>query len=264
MSQASVKNKPVVLTIAGFDPSCGAGIGADLKTMAACGAYGIAAITALTIQNTLAVKQCVAVEPHVLRQQIEFITEDIFPSAVKIGMLACRENVEVVAQILVEHPFRNIVLDPVLRSSSGDWLLEPEGVAIMAQRLLPLAECVTPNLDEAARLTGLPVNDVEDMKKAARRIVASGAKSAVVTGGHLSEAVDVLWDGNSFEVFRERKIESRSTHGTGCTFSSALASHLALGNSLRDSVAAAKRFVTGAILNAAPLGHGLGPLNHFF
>lgn len=264
MSKPSIKSKPVVLAIAGFDPSCGAGIGADLKTIAACGAYGIAAIAALTIQNTVAVKQCVPVDPEVLREQIEFIIEDILPAAVKIGMLACRENVEVVAEILAERKLKNIVLDPIVRSSSGTTLLESDGIAAMKRRLLPMADCVTPNLDEAGLLSGFPVVDVEDMKKAAERIVALGAKSVVVTGGHLSEAVDVLYDGTSFEVFPRRKVESRSTHGTGCAFSSALASHLALGWSLRDSVAAAKQFVTAAIQKAAPLGHGSGPLNHFF
>jgi hydroxymethylpyrimidine/phosphomethylpyrimidine kinase len=264
MSNIPNTGKPVVLTVAGFDPSCGAGTAADLKTISACGGYGVAVLTALTIQNSLHVQRVVCVEPMVLRQQLECLLADVVPRAVKIGMLASRENVEVLADVLGSKRLPNVVLDPVMYSSSGHSLLTVEALDTFKSRLLPLADCVTPNIDEAEWLAGCPSRNVEGMKEAAVRLVQMGCKAAVITGGHLPEPIDVLFDGQTLEVFSGTHIDSNNTHGTGCTFSSAIATYLALDFSLKDAIARAKQFVAQALLRSFPVGRGHGPLNHFF
>lgn len=264
MTSSIRQSLPTVLTIAGFDPSCGAGVVADLKTIAACGAYGIATVSALTIQNTIRVAQVVPVDSKVLEEQINCLWEDIQPKAVKVGMLATRLNVEVVARFLKDHRLLNVVVDPVFCSSSGASLLEPEALPSFIGELLPLADCLTPNLDEAQRLTGLAVNSVDEMKKAAERIHQMGCRSVVVTGGHLKKATDVFFDGKHFRVLSHPLIETRNTHGTGCTFSSAIACYTALGLPFEEAIVKAKEFVTEALHQSYSVGRGHGPLNHFF
>ncbi|MFI5174495.1 MAG: bifunctional hydroxymethylpyrimidine kinase/phosphomethylpyrimidine kinase [Terriglobia bacterium] len=263
MSQTIEKKRPAVLTIAGFDPSGGAGIAADLKTFAACGTYGIAAITALTIQNTVEVRQIVPIEPQILIRQIECVVSDIPPSAVKVGMLGTKENLEALIKYLSSSKLRNVVIDPVIRSSSGSPLLAENAIELFRSQLLPLADCLTPNIDEAGILSGSRVSNIEEMKKASRQIVALGARAVVITGGHLNEPTDVLFDGESYEIFAGRRVGPQGTHGTGCTFSSALAAFLALGQALNLAIANAKKYVTKALQQSYPMGRGRSPLNHF-
>lgn len=260
-----------ILSIAGFDPSGGAGTLADTRTFAAFGCFGTAAITSLTFQNTLAVYGAQHQSPEVVRSQIEPILSDFAIAAVKTGMLPTRAIIELTAEIIERHQLRNIVVDPVIRSTSGYDLIDDEATAALSERLLPLANIITPNMAEAERLTGLEVKNVEEMKRAARHIyeTASSVSSAIrhqavlVKGGHLNdEAVDVLYDGSGFRLFRAVKIASRHTHGTGCTLSSAIAALLAQGCELPEAVSRAKAYVTEAIRTAPGLGHGAGPLNH--
>jgi hydroxymethylpyrimidine/phosphomethylpyrimidine kinase len=255
---------PVVLTIGGFDPSSGAGITADLKTFAAENCYGVAAITALTIQNTQGVASVHALDPSLLRQSIENLLADENVRAIKIGMLATRANAEVVADLLEAHASLPSVLDPVIRSTSGLALLDAEGVDYLREHLLARVGVITPNVDEAATLTGLKVENLEGMKAAAQKLVELGAPAVVVTGGHLDKAVDVLLDGAGFQTFAADRIKPDNTHGTGCTFASAIAAQLALGRPLREAVVFAKAYVTEAIRKAYPIGAGRMPLNHLY
>lgn len=264
MSTPSVSPLPIVLTIAGYDPSCGAGVTADLKTIAAHNCYGIACVTAITIQNTQEIRSIRPVEADCLRGQLRTLLEDMTVGAVKIGMLESEANVKSVVDLLSEFQTPNIVLDPLLRSSSGASLLQPNALPTLLKKLLPMASCITPNIAEAEALSGLKVETLEDMKVAAEKLVKEGAKAVVVTGGHLQKASDVFFDGATMEVFSGDKIRSNNTHGTGCAFSSAIASNLALGKQLKDAVMLAKAYVTKAIDKAYPIGRGTGPLNHFY
>jgi hydroxymethylpyrimidine/phosphomethylpyrimidine kinase len=248
----------------GFDPSSGAGVTADLKTLAAENCYGVAAITALTIQNTQGVAAVYPTDSQLLRQTVETLLAEDSVKAIKIGMLASRANAEVVEAILAAHPDIPAVLDPVLRSTSGAKLLDDEGTDFLRERLVRLARIVTPNLDEAAILTGLKVENVEGMKAAANQLIELGARAAVITGGHLDKAMDVFHDGAAIEVFVGDRIKPDNTHGTGCTYASAIAANLALGRPLREAVVFAKAYVTEAIRKAYPTGPGRMPLNHFF
>jgi hydroxymethylpyrimidine/phosphomethylpyrimidine kinase len=254
---------PIVLTIAGFDPSGGAGISADLKTFAAHNCYGVAAITSLTAQNTQGVVRKSPVDPAMLKESLDLLFADGRISAIKIGMLGDRANAEIIAKILEAHPETPVVLDPVLRSATGFELLSKVGLDVLQARLLKRATVVTPNLSEAAALTGLKVENIEEMKTAAQKLLEMGAKAAVITGGHLEKAVDVFFDGSNIETFSADKIKPDNTHGAGCTFSSAVAANLALGRQLRDSIMLAKAYVTEAIRKAYPVGPGRIPLNHF-
>jgi hydroxymethylpyrimidine/phosphomethylpyrimidine kinase len=253
------------LTIAGSDPTGGAGIQADLKTFAAHRVYGTSAITALTVQNSRGVVRVSPVEPALVAEQIDAIVSDFGSDATKIGMLANAALVEVVADAIVRHRLRNVVLDPVRRATAGSSLLDDAGVAVLMKRLLPLAAVVTPNTGEASELTGLPVTSVKEQREAAAALVARGARAVVVKGGHLSGAVavDVFHDGRTFTELEANRADSRHTHGTGCTFSAAIAAHLALGADLLTAVREAKKYVTAAIAQAPGLGHGRGPLEHF-
>ena len=263
MSQSIETKRPVVLTVAGFDPSCGAGITADLKAIAACGCYGIASITAITIQNTVGVNRVIPVEPLILIQQIECLMEDIRPAAIKIGMLATKGNVEALERYFHSTRLPHFVIDPVMCSSSGAALLADRAIDAFRSAILPLADCLTPNIDEAEILTGLKVRNVEEMKKAAEQIVALGSKAVVITGGHLIQPTDVLFDGEAFEIFTADRVGPPHSHGTGCTFSSALASFLARGCSLKIATSNAKNYVTRALQRSYPIGRGRSPLNHF-
>jgi len=255
---------PVILTIAGFDPSGGAGIAADLKTFAAHNCYGVAAITALTVQNTQAALAVHPVEASMLRRSIETLFADGGIKAIKIGMLANRANAEVVRDVLEANPDLPAVLDPVFRSSTGLELLDAAGLEFLREHLLGRVALITPNLDEVSALTESKVETVADMKAAARRLVEMGARAVAVTGGHLEKAVDVFFDGTEMETFAGERIKPDNTHGTGCTFSSAVAANLALGRSLRDAVMLAKAFVAEAIRKAYPVGPGRVPLNHLY
>jgi hydroxymethylpyrimidine/phosphomethylpyrimidine kinase len=256
---------PIALTIAGSDSSGGAGIQADLKTFAAFGVYGASVITALTAQNTVAVRAIADVEADFVGRQIDAVVEDLDVRAAKTGMLARVAVIEVVAERMRAHPLPWLVVDPVMVATSGDVLLEPAAVACLRERILPLATLVTPNLREAEVLTGRPVTNAAQMRDAARALIDLGARAALVKGGHLagSKAVDLLYDGRDFQEFAAPRIATRSTHGTGCTLSAAITAALARGCALETAVAAAKRYVTRAIETAPGIGHGAGPLNHF-
>jgi hydroxymethylpyrimidine/phosphomethylpyrimidine kinase len=263
---------PVCLTIAGFDPSSGAGISADLKTFAAYGIYGVAAITALTIQSTQGVREIDPVRPSRLRETLDYLASDIELAGVKLGMLASAGVVAEADHFLRTRPdLRSCtVLDPVLRSSSGAALLDAEGAALLRERLLGVVGWITPNLDELALLTGVEVRSREQMEAAAKRLGRQAANAGnpglaiVVTGGHLDRPDDfLLQDGQGSWLAGER-IETPSTHGTGCAFSSALLAELVLRRTGREAVEAAKRYVRGALRAAYPVGRGHGPLHHLF
>jgi hydroxymethylpyrimidine/phosphomethylpyrimidine kinase len=255
----------IALTIAGSDSGGGAGIQADLKTFARFGVYGTSAITAITAQNTLGVTAWRAVEPSLLRAQIDAVAGDLRPHAIKSGMLGDVAIVNTVAAAIREHALSPYVLDPVMVATSGDPLLEPDAVDAIRTLLLPAASLVTPNLDEAALLCGTPVGDIDAMERAARQLVHEfGAQAALVKGGHLArgELVDVLYDGRDLRRFTHARIETRNTHGTGCTLSAAIAARLTLGDHLVAAVSAALDYVHEAIRTAPGLGGGHGPLNH--
>jgi len=255
---------PVVLSIAGFDPSAGAGIAADLKTFAAHSCYGVAAITALTVQNTQGATALYPTEPSILKDSINALLADGRVRALKIGMLGNRANAEVVRDVLDSYSSLPSVLDPVFRSASGLELVDAEGLEFLREHLLRRVFVLTPNLAEAATLTGLKVESPEGMKAAARKLVEMGAHAVVVTGGHLEKAIDVFFDGSELEAFVGDRVKPDNTHGTGCTFSSAIAANLALGRQLRDAVVLAKAFVTEAIRKAYSVGPGRLPLNHLY
>jgi hydroxymethylpyrimidine/phosphomethylpyrimidine kinase len=260
---------PVVLTIAGFDPSSGAGVTADVKTIAAHGCYGVACITALTVQSTSGVVRVEPVSSDIIAETLRVLAADLDIAAVKIGMLGSAKVVRAVVEFLSDSEMPNVVLDPILRSSSGAQLLDAAGAKLMRDRLVPLATVVTPNVDEAAALTGLRVGDAQEMNSAADKLHALGAQNVVVTGGHLEKAIDLLSFRTSSgkiekELFKAERRRSKSTHGTGCAFASAMACHLALGRGLPEAVLLAKAYVTAAIANGQSLGRGTGPVHHLY
>jgi hydroxymethylpyrimidine/phosphomethylpyrimidine kinase len=259
---------PVVLTIAGFDPSSGAGITADVKTIAAHECFGVSCITALTVQSTQGVRRVSGVDPSLIAETLQELVSDLIVEAVHIGMLGNEKVVAVVADFLAEARLPHVVLDPILKSSSGADLLDAAGTRLLIERLIPLAELITPNLDEAGVLTGKPVTNLDQMREAATRLHALGAANVVVTGGRLEKATDLLsfsgTRGAEQEVFKADRQGSSSTHGTGCAFATALACHLAHGRGLSEAVLLSKAYVSAAIANAHPLGKGVGPLHHLY
>lgn len=260
---------PVVLTIAGFDPTSGAGVTADIKTIAAHGCYGIACITALTVQSTAGVLRVEPASGDIVRQTLGELASDITIAAVRIGMLGSADVVEAVAEFLDTSKPPNVVLDPILKSSSGMVLLDKKGTARLAELLLPRATVITPNIDEAAALTGLTASNLEQMKAAAHKFHQMGVRNVVITGGHLEKAVDLLsianGDGGARQTeFGSDRLRSTSTHGTGCAFATALAANLALGRQLPDAMVLAKAYVTKAIARAYPVGKGSGPIHHLY
>ena len=255
---------PILLTISGFDPSCGAGTGADLKTFAAHGCYGVAAVTALTVQNTQGVEDVHVIPATTLRAQLEVLAKDSQIAAVKIGMLGNRANAAAVAEFLDAHQFAHVVHDPVMRSSSGTELLDAAGVKFLTAELLRRSSVITPNVPEAEILTGLAIKDVADMEVAARKIVELGARAVIVKGGHMDKAVDVVFDGTAVTQLVGDKGKEEQLHGTGCTFASAVAAHLAMGRTLMEAATLAKAYVTKAIEKAYPTGKGRLPLDHFY
>ncbi|PYT59159.1 MAG: bifunctional hydroxymethylpyrimidine kinase/phosphomethylpyrimidine kinase [Acidobacteria bacterium] len=255
---------PILLTIAGFDPSCGAGTAADLKTFAAHGCYGVAAITSLTVQNTQSVEAVHNTPSAELRAQLDALAADCEIAAVKIGMLGNRGNAAAVAEFLDAHKFTHVVHDPVMKSSTGAELLDAAGVKFVATELLKRASVVTPNVPEAEILTGLTIKEVSDMEAAARKIVEMGARAVIVKGGHLERAVDVLLDGTELVQLSGERVKTDNMHGTGCAFSSALAAQLASGRSLFEAATLAKAYVTKAIEKGYAIGKGRVPLDHFY
>ena len=259
---------PVVLSIAGFDPSSGAGVTADIKTIAAHGCYGVACITALTVQSTAGVRRVQPVEPALVTETLEELAADLEIAAVHIGMLGSEKVVRAVADFLTHRDQENIVLDPILKSSSGASLLDSTGVRLMSEKLLPLATVVTPNGDEASSLTAMPVTNVEQMRAAAAKLHTMGAAAVVITGGHLEKAIDLLSfttnRGIEQEIFKSDRQRSTSTHGTGCAFATAVTCHLAQGRGLPEAVLLAKAYVSAAIVHAQPLGRGIGPVHHLY
>lgn len=265
-----MKKYPCILSIAGSDCSGGAGIQADLKTISALGGYAATAITAITVQNTTGVRAIHAVPPLYVRGQIEVVMEDIRPEAVKIGMINDVEIVKVIADCLRRYRPRFVVFDPVMVSTSGHKLIENSAISALTRELMPLSSLITPNLNEAEVLTGHPINKVEEMRAAAPELLKFGCEAVLLKGGHLEggKMCDVLQMTGEDEphLFVSDKIESKNTHGTGCTLSSAIATFLALGYDMPQAVERAKAYVTGGI-NAGKdvhIGEGHGPLNHFY
>lgn len=255
----------VALTIAGSDSGGGAGIQADLKTFHAFGVFGTSAITAVTAQNTLGVQSVHAVPPAAVLEQIRSVAADLRPTACKSGMLATREIIEAVARGLREQGLSSYVLDPVMVASSGDRLLDAGAEAALTGELIPLCTLITPNLAEAVVLTGREITGESGMSAAAESLVRAGARAALIKGGHLDgdTVTDLLFDGDRFTTWRRPRLETRNTHGTGCTLSAAITAGLAHGRPLTDAVDDAITFVRRAIKRAPDLGSGNGPLNHF-
>ena len=253
----------VVLTIAGSDSSGGAGIQADLKTMTCLGVYGMSAITALTAQNTMGVDEVVETSLNMLEAQIDSCLSDIKADAVKIGMIPSSEQVRVVARKLKEYSCKNVVVDPVMVSTSGSKLMAENTKNVMANMLFPMARVITPNIPEAESLLNASVKNKEAMEWAARKLGEKYGCAVLVKGGHsVEDASDVLFDKGSVTWFEGSRINNPNTHGTGCTLSSAIASHLAMGYNLKDSIERAKQYLTAALEANLDLGRGSGPLNH--
>lgn len=276
----------VVLTIAGLDPSGGAGIIADIKTFSAFGCFAAAAVTSITFQNTVGVFGAVHQTAETVRRQVEPVLEDFEVSALKTGMLPTRDVIEEVARLVSENDLRNFVVDPVVRSTSGFDLIDDAALNALIEKLFPLSDLVTPNLPEAERITGIKIESEDDMEKAARRMQKTGAKNVLIKGGHLfdknisgkphitstaekygsldgkRQATDFLWLGKELYIWQGEYIDTASTHGTGCTLSAAIAANLALGKSLKESVGISKKFVTEAIRTSSGLGRGHSPVNH--
>jgi hydroxymethylpyrimidine/phosphomethylpyrimidine kinase len=252
------------LTIAGSDSGAGAGIQADLKTFAALGVYGTSVITAITAQNTVGVTKVLELNPDMVAAQIDAVIQDIGTHATKTGMLANAAIIDIVAEKIREHALKNLVVDPVMVAKSGDRLLRQDAIDALRYRLIPLATVITPNVPEAEALTGLTLNRDGTIKAAAERIVAMGAKSVVIKGGHRrGPATDLFYDGKNFYDLVGARIRTRHTHGTGCTFSAAIAANLAKGQKLAEAVTQAKKFISDAIRAGFPIGSGHSPVHHF-
>lgn len=253
------------LTIAGSDSCGGAGIQADLKTFAAHGLYGMSVITAVTAQNTQGVFAVQDISPEIIEKQMDAIFEDIQVDAVKIGMVSRIDTIEIIAKTLKKYKIKNLVVDPVMVSKSGYHLLRPEAKEALIKELLPMATVITPNLPEGEVITGERISTLEEMKKAAMAIHKMGPKHVLLKGGHLEDdATDILYDGKDFKYFNGKRIDTKNTHGTGCTLSSAIASNLGKGMDMVEAVKAAKEYITVAIENSFSIGRGVGPTHHFY
>jgi len=262
-----MSTKPVALTIAGSDSGGGAGIQADLKAMEANGVFGTSALAAVTAQNTEEVAQAHDLPPSLVAAQIDAVATDMDVRAAKSGMLSAPEIIETVADRVAVHDLSPFVVDPVMISKTGFQLLQDAAIETLVEDLLPLATVVTPNVHEAEHLTGVDIETPEDLRRAAEALLDHGPDAVLAKGGHLAgadEAVDVLVDGDTVQSFAAPRVDTRHTHGTGCTYASAIAANLAKGHDRTAAIDRAKRYVTGAIRHALPLGHGRGPTNHFF
>lgn len=255
--------KKPVLTIAGSDCSGGAGIQADIKTMTMNGVYGMSVITALTAQNTLGVTGILDVGVDFLQKQLDAVFSDIFPEAVKIGMLSSKALIEAIADTLERYEAKNIVVDPVMVSTSGSKLIEDDAIETMCERLFPLAAVITPNIPEAEILSGIKITIPEDMIEASKIINEKYSCAVLCKGGHsLNDANDLLYDGENIRWFEGKRIDNPNTHGTGCTLSSAIASNLAKGYSMEESIENSKRYISEAMSEMLDLGQGRGPMDH--
>ena len=253
------------LTIAGSDSSGGAGIQADIKTMTANGVFATCAVTALTAQNTTGVTDILESTPHFLAEQLDAVFTDIVPDAVKIGMVSSAELIAVIAEKLRQYGAERVVVDPVMVATSGAKLLRDDAIQALTSQLLPLATVLTPNIPEAEILSGLPITDAAGMEAAARAISQRYGCAVLCKGGHkVNDADDLLWRDGSGKWFHGKRINNPNTHGTGCTLSSAIASNLAKGYDLDESVERAKEYISGALAAMLDLGHGSGPMNHMF
>ena len=257
--------RKTALTIAGSDSSGGAGIQADIKTMMANGVYAMSAITALTAQNTTGVTAILNATPEFLGQELDSVFTDIFPDAVKIGMVSDRELICIIAEKLKQYQTKNIVVDPVMVATSGARLISEDAIETLKQELFPLAAILTPNIPEAEELTGIKIHSAEDMISAARRISETYHCAVLCKGGHqLNDANDLLYANDRYQWFEGKRIDNPNTHGTGCTLSSAIASNLAKGYDLNTSVKCAKDYISGALAAMLDLGAGSGPMDHGF
>ena len=254
-----------VLSIAGSDCSGGAGIQADLKTFSAHGVFGMSVIVSVVAENTVRVIAIQDIRPDMIQKQIDAVFEDIRPDAVKIGMLSGPECMTAVAEKLREYKPENVVIDPVMYAKNGCPLMEPDSVGVLISEIVPFADVLTPNIPEAEKIAGIKIQNSEDMKKASRIIRQMGCRNVLVKGGHAEgDALDILFDGEEFFSFSVPRIYTKNTHGTGCTYSSAIASNLALGMDIAAAVEKAKAYVTTAITHALPIGSGNGPTHHFY
>lgn len=254
-----------VLTIAGSDCSGGAGIQADLKTFSAHGVFGMSVIVSVVAENTARVLDIMDVTPAMIERQIDAVFEDIPPDAVKVGMLSTPACMAAVAKKLLEYRPANIVIDPVMYAKNGCPLMNPDAVDTLIDTIIPLATLLTPNIPEAEKIAGVAISSVADMEKSALLIYQMGCRGVLIKGGHADgDALDLLYDGKSFHRFSAPRIDTKNTHGTGCTYSSAIASNLALGLAMPDAVRRAKDYVTTAIQHALPIGNGCGPTHHFW
>ncbi len=262
-----MSTKPVALTIAGSDSGGGAGIQADLKAMEANGVFGTSALAAVTAQNTETVAQAQDLPPSLVAEQIDAVATDLDVNAAKTGMLSAPEIIETVADRVTTHDLFPLVVDPVMISKTGFKLLQDAAINTLVDTLLPLATVVTPNVHEAEHLTDISIETPSDLRTAAKALLDRGSDAVLVKGGHLSgidDAVDVLVSGETSRIFSAPRVDTPHTHGTGCTYASAIAANLAKGHELVSAVDRAKQYVTGAIRHALPLGSGRGPTNHFF
>jgi len=252
------------LSIAGSDCSGGAGIQADLKTFSAHGVFGMTVVTSVVAENTFRVVEFQDIRPDMIEKQIDAVFEDIPPHAVKVGMLSCRETMAAVAGRLKTLKPKNLVVDPVMYAKNGCALMDPSAITALISEIVPLADVITPNIPEAEKMAEMAIKTQNDMRDAARRIHAMGCRIVVLKGGHSSgDAIDILFDGEEFFEYPAPRIHTKHTHGTGCTFSSAIAANLALGLSVNKAVELAKTYISTAIANTPELGKGNGPIHHF-
>jgi len=257
-----------VLSIAGSDCSGGAGIQADLKTFSAHGIFGMSVVVSVVAENTCRVIDIQDVTPDMIEKQIDAVFEDIEVNAVKVGMLSTPACMKAVAGKLRQYKPENVVIDPVMYAKNGSPLMAPNATGELIATVIPLAGILTPNIPEAEKITGMTIENAADMEDAARRIYSMGCKNVLVKGGHATDgvdvALDVLFDGEGFYRYEAPRVDTKNTHGTGCTYSSAIASNLALGLDIKSAVAAAKEYITTAIRHSLPIGKGHGPTNHFY
>jgi len=252
-----------VLTIAGSDSGGGAGIQADLKVFSVFRVFGMSVLTSITAQNTLGVQGIHDLPPEFVEQELESVLSDIAVDAAKTGMLSNKDIIGAVAKKIRQYRVPHLVVDPVMRAKSGDPLLREDAQAALTEEIIPIAELITPNIPEAEVLAGMTIKTLQDMREAAKIIYEKGARNVLVKGGHReADATDVLYDGLEFTEYRAERIETANTHGTGCAYSAAIASNLALGKPLKEAIAISKKYVTDAIRQAFALGKGYGPLNH--
>ena len=254
-----------VLSIAGSDCSGGAGIQADLKTFSAHGVFGMTVVTSVVAENTTRVIEYQDIRLDIIEKQIDAVFEDIYPDAVKIGMLSCSETMQTVANKLKEWKPKNIVIDPVMYAKNGCPLMEESAINTLINEVIPLADVITPNIPEAEKLAGIAIKTINDMKEAAKLIHKMGCKNVIIKGGHKEgDATDILYDGKDYFEYTTNRVDTIHTHGTGCTFSSAIASNLALGLTIDKAVKKAKDYIQTAITNTPQIGNGNGPIHHFY